>query len=322
MKIIITGGQGYIGSKLVPHLAQLGHHITVIDCEYFGQNLFAHSNVVVKNINIFDTTPEDYKNVDAVIHLAGLSNDPMANFNPADNYIQNLASTAFLAYTAKKAGVAKFIFAGSCSVYGKNPNDVLNENSQPGCDFPYGLSKLQAERSLLQLADEHFKIVVLRQATVFGWAPRMRTDLVVNTMTKTAILENKIYVNAPALSRPLIHVDDLCQVYQKILENNQAPQVINVSTQNHTLIEIANMVKQSLSKHIDKIVIETKNISDLRSYKVDNSLMLSTVGHWNAKTVVEAVDELVRHIPVDNKNAWADSNFLNIEVYKQRFNKG
>jgi nucleoside-diphosphate-sugar epimerase len=322
MKIIVTGGQGYIGSKLVPYLANLGHDITVIDCEYFGQNLFVHPNVVVKNVNIFDTVVADYQHVDAVIHLAGLSNDPMANFNPADNYVQNLASTAFLAYTAKQAGVSKFIFAGSCSVYGKNPDDVLTEESEPGCDFPYGLSKLQAERSLLHLADERFQIVVLRQATVFGWAPRMRTDLVVNTMTKTAVLENKIYVNAPALSRPLIHVDDLCQVYQKILEQNNAPQVINVSMHNHTLIEIANMVQQSISKHLGNVVVETKNISDLRSYKVDNSLMLSTVGSWEPITVTQAVDELISYLPVDNKILWADPNFLNIEVYKQRFNKG
>jgi nucleoside-diphosphate-sugar epimerase len=322
MKIIITGGQGYIGSKLVPHLANLGHNITVIDCEFFGQNLISHPNVEIKNIDIFDTSPSDYKDVDAVIHLAGLSNDPMANFNPADNYIQNLASTAFLAYTAKQAGVPKFIFAGSCSVYGKNPNDILDENSQPGCDFPYGLSKLQAERSLLQLADDRFQIVVLRQATVFGWAPRMRTDLVVNTMTKTAVLENKIYVNAPTLSRPLIHVDDLCYVYQQVLEKNNVPQVINVSTHNHTLIEIADMVQQSLLSHLQNVVIETKNISDLRSYKVDNSLMLLTVGHWHPKTVNEAVSELIDHIPVNDKNTWADTSFLNIEVYKQRFNKG
>lgn len=320
MNIIITGGSGYIGSKLVPYLAGLGHNITVIDRCYFGNNLWSHPNVELREVDIFDTTADDYFGYDAIVHLAGLSNDPMANFNPADNYIQNLAATSFLAYAAKQARIDKFIFAGSCSVYGRSNEPLLTEQSIAGCDFPYGLSKLQAEHSLMHLSDDRFKIVMLRQATVFGWAPRMRTDLVVNTMTKTAVLENKIYVNAPTLCRPLIHIDDLCRVYGKVLEND-VPQVMNVSMHNFTLLEIAEQVKDALKDQLPGLTIENKNISDLRSYHVDNSLMQQHLGKWEPVSVGEAVKNLVAHIPVTDKETWADPSFLNIEIYKQRFTR-
>ena len=321
MKLIITGGAGYIGSKLVPYLAQQGHEITVLDDFYFGRNLPDLPNVVVRNIDLFDTTVTDYEGADQVIHLAGFSNDPMANFSPSENFKQNVASTSLVGYLAKKAGVKRVIFAGSCSVYGKNDNKLLSETDYPVSDMPYSVSKIQAENNLGYLHDENFEVVTLRQATVFGWAPRMRTDLVVNTMTKNAIMEGTIYVNDPKLCRPLIHVHDLCEVYSRLINASKCPQVMNVAMKNYTLEEIATEVRNALIDKLPALQVVYKNIHDPRSYYVDTTLMTNTIGSWEPVTIKQSVDEMLAHFPVWDKLAWSNSNWLNIEMYKQRMNK-
>lgn len=319
MKLLITGGAGYIGSRLVPFLADRGFQITVIDKFDVGCNLESHPNVEIKNIDIFDTDEGHYRGHDAVIHLAGLSNDPMANFNPSDNFSQNLAATALPAYLARKAGVPKFFFAGSCSVYGMAQRGILDEAAHPESDFPYAVSKIQAERALNYLARNDFQVVILRQATVFGWAPRMRTDLVVNTMTKNSIIDGTIFVNDPTLCRPLIHVDDLCEVYYRLLTcQHELPQVLNVASDNYTIQEIAEHVYSVLSQHLPDLKIVNRNLPDPRSYRVDVSLLKSLIGDWPVTSIEQAVEDLIGNMPITDSDAWNDPMWQNVEIYKKR----
>lgn len=317
--IIITGGCGYIGSRLVPHLLENGYTIKVLDRMDFGNNLQEHKNLTIIKKDILLTTVEDFEGFDAVIHLAGLSNDPMANFSPSDNFVQNLAVTGLCAFNAKKANVKKFIFAGSCSVYGAKGKELCDEESKIKVDFPYGISKLQAEKSLLTMQEPGFKVILLRQATVFGWARRMRTDLVVNTMTKTSILNKRITVNNGSIQRPLIHLADLVKCYQMALEKDFEESVINVTSKNYSIIEIANEVKAALRKHNMNPEIIVNNVNDPRSYLVDNSLKTKLFGAWEHVTIEEAVDELIKYFPTSAKTEWENPSYINFEMYKKNF---
>jgi nucleoside-diphosphate-sugar epimerase len=322
MKLLITGGAGYIGSKLVPYLAGLGHTITVIDRFDFGNNLEGVTGVDVVELDIFNATVDTFVGYDAVIHLAGLSNDPMANFKPSDNFLENLGGTALIGYLARLAGVKKFIFASSCSVYGSNGRTVSDEMITPQVDFPYGISKIQSEHGLNYLNSNIFRVINLRQATVFGWAPRMRTDLVVNTMTKTSILEGAIYMNDPKACRPLIHIDDLIQVYAKVLEMDNPPAVLNVSAKNYSIGDLAKEIKATLVRQIPELKLVDKKLSDPRSYFVDNRLMTGLIGEWDYVTIPQAVDELITKMPITDIEGWKNPNYINVEMYKQRISKG
>lgn len=319
MNILITGGAGYIGSVLVPTLLDEGHNITVIDAMHFGCNLQDHPCLTVHNIDIFKANEGHFRGHDVVIHLAGLSNDPMANFNPSDNFIQNLSGTSYPAWLARNAGVGKFIFAGSCSVYGMSKRDVLTEKDIPESDFPYAVSKYQAEKTLLHLARNDFQVCILRQATVYGYAPRMRTDLVVNTMTKNAICDGTIYMNDPDLCRPLIHVKDLCKVYLRLIQaKHELPEILNVASKNYTIEQIAQGVYDELKHQIPNLDIVNRKLKDPRSYRVDTTLLNNTIGTWTPIDLQDAVQELVDNMPASDLDSWNDPAWINVEMYKQR----
>jgi nucleoside-diphosphate-sugar epimerase len=319
LKILVTGGAGYIGSVLVPTLLENGYEITVIDAMHFGCNLQEHPNLTIHTIDLFDSNEGHFRGHDVVIHLAGLSNDPMANFNPSDNFVQNLSGTSYTAWMARSAGVSKFIFASSCSIYGMSKRGVLTEKDEPESDFPYAVSKHQAEKSLKHLARNDFQICILRQATVYGYAPRMRTDLVVNTMTKNAICDETIYMNDPSLCRPLIHVKDLCDVYVKLLKvKHELPEIINVASKNYTIEEIAVGVHDALRNKILGVKIVNRNLKDPRSYQVDTLLLQKIIGKVDPIDLKDGVLELVNNIAVDDIATWTDPNWVNVEMYKQR----
>lgn len=318
-KIIITGGSGFIGSALVPYLLKSGYEIKVIDRLDFYNNLIPHPNLHILSSDILNTTISDYEGYDSIIHLAGLSNDPMANFSPSDNFVQNLAVTGLACYFAKRAGISKFIFAGSCSVYGNSGYKTCAEDDIPVATFPYGISKLQSEASLIQQQTHDFQVVILRQATVFGWAPRMRTDLVVNTMTKTSILDRKINIHDPSVFRPLIHVDDLCDVYKEVLEKDNLPNIINVCTKNYSLVEIAEQVQAAVKPFLGDIDIVVNNIKDPRSYCVDNSIMKNVLGVEGNVSIKDGVTNLLNKVGYIDQSYWSNPDWINLEMYKRKF---
>ena len=164
MKILLAGGAGYIGSSLVPVLLEHGYTTDVVDLMWFGNSI--PDTVNIRRQDIFDLKEVDVSGYDQVIFLAGLSNDPMAEFDPSKNFVSNGACPSYLAYICKRAGVRRFIYASSCSVYGYTVNELYDEESPVTCGYPYGVSKLQGERGVLQLADDNFSVIALRQGTL------------------------------------------------------------------------------------------------------------------------------------------------------------
>ena len=170
VKLLVAGGAGYIGSRLVPVLLDHGYEVHVIDLLWFGRHLPDGVEVIEKDL--FECKTEDLEGYDQVIFLAGLSNDPMAEFDPSMNFTYNAALPSYLAFIAKQAGVRRFIYGSTCSVYGYTVDELYDEEGPVTCRAPYGISKLQGERGVLQLGDETFSTIALRQGTVCGWSPR------------------------------------------------------------------------------------------------------------------------------------------------------
>src|SRR2546426_10801035 len=185
MRVLVAGGAGYVGSVLIPRLLDRGYRVDVVDLFWFGNHLPEQTGVLKKDI--FHLTVEDLELYDQVIFLAGLSNDPMAEYSPSKNFVFNAAAPAYLAYSAKKASVKRYIYASSCSVYGYTENELYDETRPLSSSYPYGISKLQGEHAVMQLIDKDFSVIALRKGTVSGYSPRMRFDLIVNTMFKCAM---------------------------------------------------------------------------------------------------------------------------------------
>ena len=219
MRLLIAGGAGYLGSVLIPRLLERGYKVDVVDLFWFGNKL--PRQVGTLNKDIFQLTVEDLESYDQVVFMAGLSNDPMAEFSPAKNFVFNAAAPAYLAYIAKIAGVKRYVYASSCSVYGYTENELFDETRPVSSSYPYGISKLQGEQAVMQLCDIDFSVISLRKGTVSGYSPRMRLDLIVNTMFKSAMKDRVITVNNPSIWRPLLGIDDAATAYIRAIEANQ-----------------------------------------------------------------------------------------------------
>src|SRR5271165_1284696 len=231
MKILVAGGAGYIGSVLIPMLLGRGYEVDVVELFWFGNHLPEAVGVVHKDI--FNLSVQDLQGYEQVVFLAGLSNDPMAEFCPSKNFIFNAAAPAYLAYIAKRAGVKRYVYASSCSVYGYTENELYDETCPAICNYPYGISKLQGEQAVLQLADNSFSVIALRKGTVSGYSPRMRLDLIVNTMFKTAMRDRKITVNNPSIWRPILSIRDASTAYVRAVEANyKISGVFNIASSN------------------------------------------------------------------------------------------
>ena len=247
MKILVAGGAGYIGSVLVPRLIDRGYDVDVLDLLWFGNNLPDTVKIINKNINKINNN--DLVGYDQTIFLAGLSNDPMAEYSPAMNFVENGSSPAYLAYMSKLAGVKRFIYASSCSVYGYTVNELYDEEKPTVSNYPYGISKLQGEFASLQLQDERFSVISLRQGTVSGYSPRMRLDLIVNTMFMNAVNGNIITVNNPAIWRPILAIQDAISGYVRAVEADEdLSGIFNIASGNYTVGEVADYVKSGVKK--------------------------------------------------------------------------
>ena len=268
-KILIAGGAGFIGTRLSNKISSK-YDVTVMDHFWFGDMLNDNITKIKQDINSIKT--EDLIGYDAVLFLAGLSNDPMAMYRPDLNFIENSATPTYLAFCAKEAGVKRFICASSCSVYGHTKNKTLNENSKVKPSYAYGISKLQCEKGITILEDNDFKPILFRKGTVGGWSPKMRFDLVVNTMLMTALTKKKIIINSPKLWRPLIDIKDVIQAYELAIEADlDVTGVYNISGGNYTIGDLGKLIFNNLKERGYDIELETLNIKDFRNYKVDIS---------------------------------------------------
>jgi nucleoside-diphosphate-sugar epimerase len=315
MRILVAGGAGYIGSRLIPVLLEHGYKIDVVDLLWFGDHLPENVSVVRKDL--FKCQPDDLKDYDQVIFLAGLSNDPMAEFDPSMNFVFNGALPSYTAYIAKKAGVKRFIYASSCSVYGYTVNELYDEASPVTCGYPYGISKLQGERGVLQLQDKDFSVIALRQGTVCGYSPRMRLDLIVNTMFKFAMGDRKITVNNPSIWRPILDIRDAATAYLRAIQADYSLSgVFNVASGNYTVGQVGDMVKYEVEKLTgEKVAIALKNIEDFRNYKVTIDKAKTYLGYQPQHAIEDIIDDLYESQTLFED--YENEQYYNIKVFKK-----
>jgi len=315
MRILVVGGAGYIGSSLVPILLARGYEVGVVDLLWFDNHLPKEVKVVKKDV--LDLNESDVSGYNQVIFLAGLSNDPMAEFSPSLNFISNAAAPAYLGYICKNAKVRRFIFAGTCSVYGYTKDRLFDETDPAISSYPYGISKLQGEQSLLQLRDNNFSVISLRKGTVSGYSPRMRLDLVVNTMFKTAMVDGKIIVNNPSIWRPILSLQDAVSAYVRSVESSlDISGVFNIASDNFTVGEIADIISKEL-KNIsgENIKLIINNNKDYRNYKVSTLKAKDVLGFHSNKGITDIVNDLYHNMK--NFKDYDNDNYYNINVFKK-----
>jgi nucleoside-diphosphate-sugar epimerase len=316
MQILIAGGGGYIGSVLVPRLIHRGYDVSVVDLFWFGNHLPSETRIVTKDL--FDLTEADLQPFSAVVFLAGLSNDPMAEYSPSRNFISNAAAPAFLAYMAKRAGVRRYIYACSCSVYGYTENELYDETRPAVSNYPYGISKLQGEQGVLQLADSKFSVISLRKGTVSGYSPRMRLDLIVNTMFKTAVRDGLITVRNPSIWRPILSIDDAVAAYIRALEaSDSISGVFNIASGNYTVGEVGDIVRSTIEDRLGRRVrLVIKREQDFRNYKVDTSKAATVLSFHPQGDLRSIVLDLIENM--SKFDDWDNPNYYNIEVFRRR----
>ncbi len=303
--ILVTGGGGYIGAVTVPALVRAGYRVRVLDKFLFGKEVLAEvaDRIEIVEADIRAVDASVFQGVSAVLHLAGLSNDPMAEYNPEANQQINAGGTRHLAGLAKEQRVRRFIFASSCAIYDRGTlgsTDELTEDAPVAPKAAYARSKLAAEQSLLELADESFCPVILRQGTVYGWSPRMRYDLVVNTFVKTAWQKRVLTLHAGGVMwRPLVDVADVAECYLHCLETDLqrvGGEIFNLSFKNYQIRELACDVKEALADVGDvEIVIDTTP-QFVRDYRVSTAKIEHVVGFRPARTVQNAVHDMIDRI--------------------------
>ena len=251
MKLLVTGHDGYIGSVLTPMARSAGHEVTGLDAFWFeGCALGPEPEAVsALRLDVRDAEIEQLRGFDAVVHLAAISNDPVGHLDPARTYEINHLGSVRIAKLAKRAGVERFIFASSCSLYGAaSPDDLLTESAPFNPVTPYGESKVLAERDLSALADDEFSPIFLRNATVYGYSPRLRLDLVVNDLVANAFASGEVVIKSDGTPwRPLVHVEDVARA---VLAALAAPREavhdeafnIGTTTENYQVRDIADIV--------------------------------------------------------------------------------
>ena len=314
MRLLVAGGAGYLGCSLIPRLLERGYVVDVVDLFWFGNNLPPEAGIL--NKDIFDLSVADLAGYDQVVFLAGLSNDPMAEYSPSKNFIFNAAAPAYLAYVAKKSGVRRYVYASSCSVYGYTENELYDESRPVSSSYPYGISKLQGEQAVMNLADETFSVIALRKGTVSGYSPRMRLDLIINTMFKCAMRDREITVNNPSIWRPIISIEDATSAYIRAIEaNDKIAGTFNVTSGNYTVGEVADQVKTEIEEALGiRIKLTIKHLEDIRNYKVSFEKARNVLSFHPRHDVSSIVRSLITNM--DNFSDWDNPLYYNIQTFQ------
>lgn len=301
MKVILTGDRGYIGAVLAPMLLERGHAVTGVDSDLFEACTYAGKLADYPTIrkDSRDIAAADVKGADAIIHLAGLSNDPLGDYRPELTADINLAASVRIAEIAKAAGVRRFIFASSCSNYGAAGDDFLDENATFNPVTPYGESKVGVERAVSRLADDEFSPTFLRASTAYGFSPRIRFDLVINNLTAWAFTTGKVRLKSDGKPwRPVVHVEDIARAYVAALESdidavhNKAFNV-GVTSENYRIRDLAEIVRDEVPG--SEVTFASDAAPDKRNYRVDCNLIARALPgfkpQWTARRGVRQLYE-------------------------------
>jgi nucleoside-diphosphate-sugar epimerase len=277
MKILLTGSRGYIGTVMGPFLQAAGHDVRGIDSDLYRRSTFGGWKetvpTTVKDIRSLETS--DLRGIDAVVHLAALSNDPLGDLNPQLTYDINHLASVRLAEVARAAGVQRFAFASSCSNYGAAGDTPVNEESELNPVTPYGESKVRVERDVVKLATDDFSPVFLRCATAYGLSPRLRFDIVLNNLVAWAFTAGKVLLKSDGSPwRPIVHIEDISRAFLTVLSvprERVHAQAFNIgrNDQNYRIREIAEIVRETVPG--SEVQFAEGAGPDKRNYRADFS---------------------------------------------------
>lgn len=294
MKVFVTGHNGYIGPHLVELLKANGHYVVGCDIDLFLESQIDTTvppDIALKK-DLRDLTVKDLEGIDCVMHLAAISNDPMGNINADITYSINKEGSIRLAALAKEAGVTRFLFSSSCSIYGKGTQEILDESAELNPLTPYAVSKIETEKALRAMADDNFSPVYLRNSTAYGFSPMFRIDLVVNNFIACAMAKGDIRIMSDGKPwRPLIHCRDIAHAFVALLHapvekvHNMAIN-IGANKENYQVKDVADKVQLLMPKA--NIVFTGEIGVDPRDYKVNFDLLYSLLPDFKLEYTLES----------------------------------
>lgn len=299
MRVLVTGHDGYIGQVLVPLFKAAGHSVTGLDSMLFEGCSFGDEPDAVDRlirVDVRDVTPEHLEGIDAVVHLAAISNDPLGDLNPGCTYDINHLATVTLAKAAKTAGASRFLYSSSCSLYGAHGDEFLTESASFNPVTPYGESKVRSEVDLAKLADDDFSPTYLRNSTAYGVSPRLRGDLVVNNLTGFAFTTGKVFLKSDGTSwRPLVHIEDISRAFLALMEAprhlvHNEPFNVGSTEENYRIRDVATLVGETVPGSV--ITFSDEAFNDLRNYRVNCDKLAETLGFQTKWTVPAGIREL------------------------------
>ena len=331
MRVLVTGHKGYIGTAMVPMLLRAGHDVLGVDSDLYRNSTYGmelpHIPEIIKDIR--DLEKKDLRGVDAVIHLAGLSNDTLGDLDQDLTYRINHAASVRLAGMAKESGINRFIFSSSCSNYGAAGAGMQDESAALNPITPYAISKVMVERDVAELADDHFTPVFMRNATAYGVSPRMRFDIVLNNLTAWAYTTGQVLLKSDGTPwRPLVHIEDISLAATAMLE---APaeivrkQAFNVglTSENYQMRELAEIVKETVPDCEVRFAEGAE--PDKRNYRVDFSKYQRTFPgyglQWTVKSGAKQIYDSYRHYGL-NREEYEGPKYKRIAQIKYLLSTG
>jgi nucleoside-diphosphate-sugar epimerase len=331
MKVLLTGHRGYIGVEMVPALRAAGHDVVGLDTGYYDGCDFAAppDPIDTLKVDLREVTPDHCRGYDAVIHLAALSNDPLGDLNPHITYDINLHASVRLAKAAKEAGVKRFLFSSSCSLYGAGADGHLDENAAFNPVTAYGESKVRVEQEVSKIADKSFAPVYLRNATAYGVSRRLRADIVVNNLVGHAVTTGKVLLQSDGTPwRPLVHIGDINAAFVASLTapveaiHNQAFNVGRTS-ENFRIREVAEMVAAVVPG--SEVSFAAGASADARNYRVDFTKIETKLPGFAPKwTLRQGIEELYaayigHHL---SKEEWTGPRYYRLRTIKELQQRG
>ena len=325
--VLVTGGAGYVGNVLVPYLLESGYNVVVYDTMFFyegtlpiNQNL----KIIKGDIRDINNFTSSLKNVDAIIHMACISNDPSFELDPGLSKSINYTCFEPLVKAAKLSGIKRFIYCSSSSVYGVSESPNVTEEHPLVPLTQYNKYKALCEPILFKYNDHNFTCVTLRPATICGYSPRCRLDLTVNILTNHAYNNNKILVFGGEQKRPNLHVKDMAEAYKLFLEAPEdkiSGETFNIGYQNYSVNEIADIIKNSLEKidNRSNILIEKVPTDDKRSYQINSDKIFRILGYRPKRSLEDAVFDLCEAFKKGKlPNSLIDDKYVNVKVMKNK----
>jgi nucleoside-diphosphate-sugar epimerase len=326
MKVLVTGHRGYIGVEMIAPLRALGHDVVGLDTGLYDECDFSSppDEVPELRVDLRDVTPAHLHGFDAVIHLAALSNDPLGDLNPQITYDINQHASFRLARSAKEAGVRRFLFSSSCSLYGAGADGYLDESAAFNPVTPYGESKILVEQELDRLADDRFSPVYLRNATAYGVSRRLRADIVVNNLVGHAMTTGQVLLQSDGTPwRPLVHIRDIIQGFAACLvapieSIHDRPFNIGRTQENYRIRDVANLVAEVVPNC--RVAFADGASADARNYRVDFTRAEKTLpGFAPTWTLKQGIEELYQAY---SRAGLTKDEFLGPRYYRLRTVQG